>query len=303
MSTSLELAEQDAILVAHPILSQAHAQLSRMCERRHSSEHLEGSCVLIHGPSQSGKTTICRSFAQSRNAGLTAKDRRLPVVHLITPPRVTRKGLLQDILIRLNEYGYYTAATSGTESVLLDRVCKSLKNLNTELLILDECHHLKRGDREDYAADVGETIKSILLRGTCSVAMAGVGPAAEAPFIFNEQLALRAERKICLDPLRADHSSEKTIFVEFLIEYLRALKKRGVIENAEAVANQEAAYAIHQVCGGLLGRICRLLDHAVTEMRGRGDTGLSVEDLAMASDILLQHAGQLSNPFRNETWG
>lgn len=296
--TSELQARASEIVIAHPLMRQAHDRLGRMCEQSRSGRFAEGSCMLINGPSQSGKTTICREFQRGRNIESKLEVGIVPVIHLSIPSRITRKGLLQDILLRIEDFGFFTAPSSGTESVLLDRVCKSLRNLQTELLIIDECHHLKRGTRDEYAADVGEMIKSILLRGACSVAMAGVGEAAEAPFSMNEQLALRAEKKLSLNPLRADKAAERKLFFDFLVDYLIALEQRGIINNAEAVANKEIAYAVHEVTGGLLGRVCRLIRHALAEMSERRDSGLSVEDLAAAAEVIAQHTSPRANPFR-----
>lgn len=288
----------DRILVPHPSLLEAHMRLKRISDRARHASTSEGACLLIQGRSQAGKTTICKSFAASRNSEAPAEERSVPVVYISIPSRITPKGLLQDILLKIQQFGYITAATSGTESILLDRTCRSLQNLKTELLIIDECHHLKRGDREEYAADVGEMIKSIILRGACSVAMAGVGQFAEAPFIYNEQLALRAERKIVLDPLDLKNSSDRDIYFTFFIDYLLELQNAGVIDNAQALSNEKIAYALHEASEGLLGRTCRLLRLALTEMIERNDTGISLDDLIEAAETLIQHTSRSRNPFR-----
>lgn len=288
------------IFIENPRVQQAHALLERMCAKSANDQVREKPCVSLIGPSQAGKTTTIRAFADRKNTPDLFEAGKVPVLYVIIGSSITRKGLLQDILLVMENLGFVTLPKSGTESILLDRVCTYLRALGVQLLVIDECHHLKRGTDGRYASDVGEMLKSILLRGACAVVMAGVDEDAEAPFIHNEQLALRAFPRIDFSPLRPEIPEEHEIFQDFVVDLLMELSDRELIDNAEALASKETLFALHQTSQGSIGRVCRIFQYAVEHMIDRNDQGLSIEDLTYAADVLQQHKpGKVRNAFRD----
>lgn len=291
------------IFIENPRVQQAHNVMERLCQRSLNDAVIEKSCAALIGPSQSGKTSTIRSFVERKNTLEAIKDHQIPVLHLVIGSNITRKGFLQEALIAMEDYDIATLPKSGTESILLHRFCVALRALNVQLLVVDECHHIKRGSDGRYAYDVGEMLKSILLRGACSILLAGVGEDAEAPFRHNEQLALRALRRLDFSPLRASVPEDHELFQNFVVDMLMEMSDRGLINNAEALATRENLYALHQASSGVVGRVCRLFRLAVGHMIDRNDEGLSIEDLIYATDVLQQHnATRSKNPFQQAAY-
>ena len=289
------------IFIENPRVQQAQSVMAQLCEKSLNDAVHEKPCAALIGPSQSGKTSTIRSFVERKNTVEAIENHQIPILHVVIGSSITRKGLIQDTLLAMEQFDIAVMAKAGTESLLLHRLCEALRALNVQLLVIDECHHLKRGSDGRYAADVGEMLKSILLRGACSILLAGVGEEAEAPFLYNEQLALRALKRLDFSPLKPQDPGEHEIFQNFVLDLLMELADREILDNAETLATKENLFALHQASAGVIGRVSRIFQHAIDHMIDRSDTGLSLEDLIQATDVIQQHsATPIQNPFRSQ---
>lgn len=289
------------IFIPHPRVKQAFQRLDIMCSDSANDAVREKPCVLLEAPSQSGKTETLRQYAARLNTPGIIDQGSVPVLLVTLDANITRKMLLQNILTAIERFGFWVDPKAGTESVLQARVVKTLRNLDVQLLVLDEIQHLKHGRSERYAYDVGEMIKRILLDGACSVVMSGVGAAAHEPF-GNEQLAYRAYPTIDFSPLAVDCEADRATFCDFTLRYLAELNRLQIVQNAAAIAQNDNIACLHEASEGVLGRVCRIFESAVEQMILRNDNGLAVEDLAEAVQTrILQHrtGRDLRNPFRD----
>lgn len=253
-------------------------------------------CLLIVGPSQLGKTVVLNDVEGRGNSVDTLKQGLIPVLNVSLRPWVTTKGLVQTILDRVRSFGY-SVSDAGTEAQLIGRMHKLLRAAQTQVLILDEFHHVNNIENQKVAWDVGETIKTFLLEGSCPVVMSGI-EAAKEPFLRNQQLAQRSEPAIELRPLRADHPDDRALFLTFLRKFLSEIERVSGFINLFSLFEPEAVAAIHEISHGVLGRSCNLLKATMQIAFQERRTYITLDDLARAAqrsfvDLGLHHR----NPF------
>ena len=211
-------------------------------------------------------------------------------------PRVTTKGLVQTILDKVRSFGY-SVSDSGTEAQLIGRMHKLLRAARTKILVLDEFHHVNNIENARVAWDVGETIKTFLLEGSCPVVMSGI-EAAKEPFLRNQQLAQRSEPTIELRPLSAEHPAEQALFLTFLRKFLVEIERVSGFHNLSSLFEVEAVAAIHEISHGVLGRSCNLVKATIQIAFQEQRSFITRDDLARAAqrsfvDLGLHHR----NPF------
>jgi hypothetical protein len=289
----------DQIVVDNPRAQQAHALFEYLIAHGQQQGTGPKRCALLVGPSQSGKTTIIQSFAERKNTAEKLGNDEIPILVVPLRANISTKGLAQNILEKIGEYGYETGAHSGTENALLGRVHKLFGHAKVKLVVFDEFHHIAHIESRKAAWNVGETIKLFLIEGRCPVVLSGI-EAAKAPFLENIQLSQRAEAPIELHRLDITNAEDRKLFLEFLKAYLGKVESVAGMSNVVCVLNREAVLCIHEVTQGVLGAACNLIKSAVCLALERGRNHLESDDLAVAADrcfILTGIYGR--NPFRD----
>ena len=289
----------DRIVVDNPRARQAHAQFDFLVA--HGDQQGDGPkrCALLVGPPQSGKTTIITSYSERRNTKEKLSADEIPVLVVSLRANISTKGLAQNILEKIGEYGYQTGAHSGSENMLLGRAYKLLGQAKVKLLILDEFHHIANIESRKAAWNVGETIKLFLIDGRCPVVLSGI-EAAKTPFLENTQLSQRAEVPLELNRLDIGNPEDRDIFLEFLKVYFAKVEDTAGMSNVIRMLNRETALCIHEVTQGVLGAASNLVKAAVCIALERGRNHLVTEDLAIAADRCFILTGIYSrNPFRD----
>lgn len=315
MSSRSALAAQrrllmDGIVVRHPRLKSIHESFEVLMEHAKNAAGADTLCMPIIAPSQSGKSTIIRAFAEAKNTPEKLAAREIPVLHVTLDANITRKGLAQNILEAISGFGYETGFQRGSETLLLQRARTYLKAAETRLLVIDEFHHVLRSDNQlvaDLPADekklvaahsVGETVKRFLIGGNTAVVVSGI-ETAWAPFKANSQLVQRSLPKPDLSALDIDDDEDSMIFKRFLTSYLVEVHKLGVADNAKSFLQDTPAQCIAEVSRGVLGSVCNLIKGAVVEMTLDGRDSLEMEDFEAATENGFVRMGLCTrNPFR-----
>lgn len=286
----------DAVIVDNPRAREAHATFEFMID--HGKYRPSGSKlgVFLIAPSQTGKTTIINTFANSKNTAEALNERRIPVLVVTLDANVTRKGLAENILEALEEHGFQTGPHTGSETNLLRRVRVYLAAAKVELLILDEIHHLVHSESQKLAKSVSETIKRMLIKGICPIVMSGIEDARRL-HQANSQLSQRCQPTIDLKPLEAN-PADLTLFTRFLEGYCEKLVKIGAIGHSPDLETDDAALCILEVSRGILGAACNLIKHAIYFAALAGRHTVTLADLSQATDRAFVAAGLYErNPF------
>ena len=293
-------AVMDAIVIEHPRLQAAHEAFDFLVEHGRASPDRGKRCVPLIAPTQAGKSTIIASYAQAKNKPELIKNRIVPVLHVTLQANSTRRQLAQDILGALKFFGHDTLPEAGSEATLLRRTEHYLKLAKVELLVLDEIQHLVHSDNKKVINSVSETVKRMLIKGSCPIVLSGI-EAAWKVFETNAQLKHRAEPKIDLGPLEATNPEHMKLFKEFMAHYGARLEKEGVIKRPETLMAPGILAAILEVSGGVLGSACNLLKAAVTVVTRDGRDAITTPDLRQAAEKAFVEMDLVDgNPFEGE---
>jgi hypothetical protein len=284
------------IVIEHPRMTEAHTKFETlMAQARHNPDG-EKSCFPLIAPSASGKTTIVKRFVEKKNTKEALSDGRIPALHVTLKAPATRKSFAQDILIALGEFGFETAPDVGSENFLQERVRVCLREAKVELLFIDEFHHLVMSKNVRVVHTVGETVKWMLIKGVCPIVVSGTEDALN-PFRANPQLVRRALPGINLAALSVYREADKQLFITFLANFLHAMEKAGVAENAKSLLNGDVPACLLEISGGVLGLVCKLLEDAVRLMTYAERNAFIRDDLGQAADAFLLDKKSDSNPF------
>ena len=290
--------EADQILVEHPRVREANETFDRMRAYAALRSGRGTTGFLLVAPPQTGKSTIIRAYSDKLNTDEALAEGRIPAVVVTLQANQTRKGLAQDILKGFEKHGLETGWKSGTEATLLDRAQTYIRKKRTEILFLDEFHHLVHSDSKSVAASVAETIKWLLIEAVVPVVMSGIEDAWK-PIRANTQLAMRCEKPLEMKKLDVTSATDRKLFGGFLARYLVEFETRKIASNATRLLHLPGIPdMIQDVSGGVLGRACNLIKEALflAVLDGRDD--IDPGDLAVATERKFVSMGLVNrNPF------
>ena len=292
------VAEADKILVEHPRVQEANETFDRMRAYAGQRSARGTTGFLMVAPPQTGKSTIINAYNSKLNTMQALSEGRIPAMVVTLQANQTRKGLAQDILKGFEKHGLETGWKSGTEANLLDRAQTYIKAKRTEIIFLDEFHHLVHSDNKSVAASVAETIKWLLIEAVVPVVMSGIEDAWR-PIRANAQLAMRCEKPLEMKKLDVRSATDRKLFAGFLARYLVELERRKLASNATRLLQLPGIPdMILEVSCGVLGRACNLIKEAlflaVLDERDEIEPG----DLAVATERKFVSLGLTDrNPF------
>ena len=227
--------------------------------------------------------------------------REVPIFHVKPDANLTRKGMTENVLETFEDYGLQPPPMSGSETTLLRRMRANLKKAKVQLLIIDDFHHVVHSETKKVAYSVAETIKGLLIKGVCPIVMAGV-EAARQPLLENAQLSLRAEPTIELRALNLKSDQDRLLFMKFMAKFLTKVDEVGAVKNAKTLFTKDVMLMIFETTDGILGRACNLVKDAITIAVSAGRTHLTIDDLALATDLIFvgMKILKIKNPFREQ---
>lgn len=292
------VAEADQILVEHPRVREANETFDRMRAYAAQRSGRGTTGFLLVAPPQTGKSTIIHAYSSKLNTEEAFAEGRIPALVVTLQANQTRKGLAQDMLKGFEKHGLETGWKSGTEATLLDRVQTYIRAKRTEIVFLDEFHHLVHSDNQSVAASVAETIKWLLIEAVVPVVMSGIEDAWK-PIRANSQLAMRCEKPLEMKKLDVIDATDRKLFTSFLARYLVEFENRKIASNATSLLQHPGIPdMIQEVSGGVLGRACNLIKEALFLAVLDGRDEIDPGDLAVATERKFVSMGIVNrNPF------
>lgn len=290
----LDILEQ--VFIPHPEAKEVLEALEKL--RRYgcpgSKLSRAARCLLLTGPSGTGKSTLLRRWENNFPLVETPEGDRQPVLYVELPSRCTTKALAENMLraLHLPE----AMASKGTEVALMERVKHHLRHQGVEVVILDEVQHLieSRGQNGVYRA--ADFVKSLLNAAICPVVLAGT-PEATAIFEENEQLKRRAAGQHALKAFNWEVSEDRAIFGAILTAYEKQLP---LPEASNLGTDKTLAFRIHYFATGRIGRAIDFLHAATINALEKGATCLNLEVLDATAAVFpeTQEFNRV-NPFGN----
>ena len=296
-SPAARRAAMDDIVIDNPRARSAHDTFDFLVELSNHRPEKPKRCVGLIAPAQTGKTTIIDAYMGKLNTPEALASGQIPALKVTLRANITRRQFAQDILESFENFGCDALIETGTEVQLLRRASKYLSAKGVKILFLDEFPHLVHSDNRKVVMSVSETVKHLLLTGSCPIVVAGLEDARK-PFDRNAQLAHRAERHIDLKPLDANCEADRELFWSFLSDFLIKSEYVGAGAGLREILAGTIPACIWEVSQGVLGAACNLIKEAVHVAASASRMEVLPSDLMVAADRAIGNGLYHRNPFR-----
>lgn len=155
----------------------------------------------------------------------------------------------------------------GTEKQLRQRIQRFVRRLGVELIIIDECQHLKKGGND--VADVTDAFKRFLDMGIAPLVLVGNLDAGRV-FERNPQLRARLGMPLNLPALNMKRTSDAIHFKNFITGFDDALEKAGAFGTKSDLSTPATLNRLQKASGGYFGRAARIIKNAAKHAAARG---------------------------------
>lgn len=251
--------------------------------------------LAIIGPSQTGKSTSVQSYLELVLAAEEHDDQTESVLHVTLSAKATTRSLGSDILEAYLDNDFDV----GTARSLLRRASTQIESARTDVLVLDEIHHLIDNDKAGTTAwSVTETIKRMLIRGACPFVIMGTEKAR--PLLLNNpQFKGRTYTPMFLDPLDLTLPAERQTFVEHCAGFDLKLVEHGIFPKPSGLVRGEIPAALYDVSRGVIGTASAVCEAAAEIAIRAGRRSITLDDVDDAIEnwaIPLQYTDY--NPIR-----
>lgn len=294
--------------IPHPTLKRISSQIEilRAVGRMAREEWEFGGCkgqripqkfLPIIGPSGTGKSTCIHWYLEKVVANENYDDDEIKPVALVTlSTQATPKGLGSDILEAYGDPDF----EKGPARALLRRASDFIDFARTEVVPLDEFHHVINNDRGGVTAwSVTETIKRMLIRGAAPLILIGTED-AKPVLLKNPQFKGRAYDPIFLEALDWRIKEEKKMFLEHCAGFDLKLMEHGIFKKPSGLVAGNVPACTYDVSQGLIGVASGLFESATVTALQRGAECISWKDLEFAVESWAIPLNYIDyNPFKH----
>lgn len=205
-------------------------------------------CMVIHGPSNIGKTLIVRKFVREHPPGFETYRgvERRPVIAMQMPPTPDQRRFYRALLAVIGAPQGTSTTLAGLEQVARD----VLLRMQPRMLIVDEVHHLLAGSHREQRASLN-LLK--YLANELKISIVAVGT-SDAPVAFQSDAQIYSR----FTPFEIPRWSESEDFRRLLGAFQATLP----LKRASELTQRPVVQYLIAASGGLLGDVSRLLTDA-----------------------------------------
>lgn len=231
------------------------------------------------GPSRVGKSMLFKALSRLYPAQKIDGRREVPVLHVQLKNFVSPLALPTTVLKALGvsvPRGRY----NGEE--LLTLMQDQLRLARTRVMLFEEASHVvERGSRVD-PHDAADWFKGVAESLNMTLLMEGV-PRLELLFERNEQLRLRASRRLELWPYDMRETSDASAFAACVKTYANLFATRGwVVEQPHRTLVRHC----YLLSGGRVGVLAKFMQELAATVDGQEPRALTWQDLREVADII-----------------
>ena len=256
--------------IDYPRASEAINRLERLLN---TPQKERMPCMVLHGPSNIGKTLIVAKFLREHPPGF---DRRRgveqrPVISMQMPPTPDQRRFYRALLSVIG-------APQGPSSTLatLEQVARDiLLRMSPRMLIVDEVHHLLAGSHREQRASLN-LLK--YLANELKICIVAVGT-SDAPVAFQSDAQISSR----FTPFEIPLWTESEDFRRLLSSFEQALPLR----RQSQLTQRPIVQFLVAASGGLLGEVSRMFNTAAELAIMDGSERLT---LAMLEQVAHAHA-------------
>lgn len=238
---------------------------------REETRRFKARALLIVGAAGSGKTTALEDYmADYPDCAMEDGDLRR-IVYVEAPERTTRRALVGAIL---GAYGY-RARDHWNTSEVIEKIAFYAEETGTEMIFIDEGHHMVNENNPDMTAEVTEFIKSLLNRVKVQIVIAGLPRLLDiaVPGERTMQLRRRLQPTVILKPYDWATRSGRTMFSGVL----GVMEKMLGLPDPSGLAKHEMAKRIYVATGGEIGIVSKYLSQALSIALAIGQGSIDLE--------------------------
>lgn len=285
-----------AALIHYPRFKRLHEEI-RLCQRM-SRIAGEPQCLSLEGCTGTGKSTLVMAYASSFPVVETQEGRRIPVLYMEVPSPVGIRDFASAALKRIGD----PAFDKGTRAALSLRLIGLIRDCRTELVILDDFHHLIDKRTNHILHEVSEWLKYLIKETGVPFMVVGIEGRVEIILRANSQLSRLFAARETLEPFAWDTTKPETLqeFSCFVSYAEKAMEKPLSSE----LPRMDLLYRIHYATDGVVGNVMNLVRVAneLAEMRGHKTIELAMLSLAYEKR-LQKHLSNRINPFVGPAMG
>lgn len=235
--------------------------------------------LLVVGAAGSGKTTALEDYMADYPDSVTEDADIRRIVYVEAPERTTRRALVGAIL---GAYGY-RARDHWNTSEVIEKIAFYAEETGTEMIFVDEGHHMVNENNPDMTAEVTEFIKSLLNRVKVQIVIAGLPRLLDIamPGERTMQLRRRLQPTIILKAYDWATRSGRTMFSGVL----GVMEKMMNLPEPSGFAKHDIAKRIYVATGGEIGIVSKYLSQALSMALASGRPAIDLDLLAQV------HAG------------
>ncbi|MCY1197671.1 Bacterial TniB protein [compost metagenome] len=247
---------------------------------------------MVLGPSGAGKTTTVREYINAAFPQVCVPGQSCRAVHVEIPASPTQKSLATSILVGLGDP--FATAQRHPAELKMARVATLLRNLRTEVLVLDEAQHLV-DYRRSSAYDAADWLKNLMNSSEITVVLVGLKRARQLLWT-NEQLRRRFSAIVELERFGWSTSEDQRRFATLVGSIGRILPVPTV-----DLTEGDMLHRLYHASFGLMDYLIKSLDRAVWTVRSGQARGIDRAVLARAfRDEVWADVPPNRNPFAEE---
>ena len=248
--------------------------------------------LMVLGPSGSGKTTALKQYVNTAFPTLWEPGKFRRALRVEIPSSPSKKSLAMAILQAFDDPLATTSSHSAEKKVA--RVVTLLKNLHTEVLILDEAQHLVDYKR-NTTYEAADWIKSLMNESEVTVVLVGLKRTQKLLWA-NEQLRRRFCAIVDFERFCLETQEGKQEFA-MLIHSIRNILPVPCV----TFTTDDMLRRLHLSSFGLIDYLIKVLDRSVWMVQSGRVPGIDQSVLAAAfRDEVWDEAPVERNPFAEE---
>jgi GTPase SAR1 family protein len=254
-----------------------------ICDTKYSGK---AKGLLIRGPSGAGKSTMIKKLMNDRRSS-SADDREFKTIYMELPSKPTTKSMGESLLEVLGDACAKKHGHSAEFKLL--RIIGLLRDLGTELLILDEAQHIV--DHQRNTLEASNWIKKLMNHTGLAVILVGMRN-TQTLLDNDEQLRRRFSATVDFDRFKIIKAPSTDFF-----RLLQTLE-RSIAVKSISFTTHDIAQRFYYASYGLIDYLVKVVDRATNLVQKRKLEGITLETLSEAfKDEVWSTVKDNRNPF------
>ena len=224
---------------------------------RYAMRGNEPICMAVVGESGTGKSRLLEEFEREHPAFRNADGLEMPVLRIKTPSKPTVKGLVEEMLNKLED----PVSKRTSEQRMTARLRKLVEECNTKVVCVDEFQHFRDKVSNKVAHYVADWLKVLADESNVALVVAGL-PICKSVIHQNEQLARRFRGAVVMPRFDWNKKDDREEFLGILLEFDKRIRQGFDLPE---LASADMGFRLYCASGGLLGYVVNILQQAVLD--------------------------------------